>query len=167
MDENNIPGENEEVKKEPTPPTVEALPDLNETEPEETAPEAVPSPAVKVELKKENAPRAQVVQKRGVPTGVFVTVLILAVIATFMVTYVCLFNSFQEKFDQIRLMYAGSAEGNLASLNGKMSAIDGEIRAGYLYDIDEEGEDVPLGYPGWRAEGLSLGYRRQIRRVLQ
>lgn len=151
MDENNIPEENG-TKKEPVAPTVEYLPDLNgEEEAADNAPAENTAEKTEVSLpgKTENNGKTAAVPlyTRGIPTGVFITVLILAVVATFMTTFVCLSSTFRRRLSDYQTLYAQSEQTDTA-LQAKLKAVDSEIRSAYLYDIDEEAlsDSVLKGY---------------------
>lgn len=152
MKENNIPEDNlnsplseKGERKEPVPPTVELLPDLNgEAFPsfEEGNEGAQPV----LEPKDEKPKRKRPTEKKGVSVPVFVSVVLLCVIATFMATYISLYSSFGEKYRELYTAYSDSS----SALSGKLKAIEEELKQNYLYDIDEdELEDSVLkGYLG-------------------
>lgn len=158
MDENSLPEENREteenkIKKEAVPPTVEYLPDLPE-EPEDeaettgeaqTLPDA--SPDISGESIGEKLPSTKPgyadvkplkkKEKRGVSPFLFVFILLLAILATFMFTYVTLNKSYSKLFTDYQLAVS-EQYGDLTKIFAKVGAVDSDIREQYLYDIDAE-----------------------------
>ena len=148
MEENNIPensGESEvSEKKAEFDPEVEVLPDLDEEPAEEkTEIPETSSPEPQTE-QPENGTKKQSpypIRRRGVSAATFVTVLIIAVLVTFMTTFVCLNNTYREKYNNLQIFASGQLNrefGEISDMVSKLNSVDKTVREDYLYDIDNE-----------------------------